>query len=164
MAVSTAHTASQLNALGYDYPMIPGSPSGGSINSTYGIGYYPTTIIIAPNRAIVNQDIWPISNTILRNAITTAGGVPTTCPSTSVEEAEVTGISIFPNPVADVFEISNITSKTQIEIFNMNGKLVDSFVSSENIIYNATSLESGLYFIRTLDESSNLASFKIIKL
>lgn len=41
------------------------SKEGGSapIISTYGIGAYPTYILIAPDRQIVEQDMWPISNT-----------------------------------------------------------------------------------------------------
>jgi len=35
----------------------------GAIVSTYGIGAYPTYILIAPNHDIVEQDMWPISNT-----------------------------------------------------------------------------------------------------
>ncbi len=41
------------------------SQDGGSgpIASTYNIGAYPTYILIAPNHDIVEQDMWPISNT-----------------------------------------------------------------------------------------------------
>ena len=33
-----------------------------AVNSIYGIGAYPTVILIAPNRTIVEQDIYPVTN------------------------------------------------------------------------------------------------------
>jgi len=35
----------------------------GAIESAYQIGYFPTYILIAPDRTIVEQDMWPISST-----------------------------------------------------------------------------------------------------
>jgi hypothetical protein len=159
LAISTAHTASQLNALGYSYPMIPGSPSGASINSTYGIPAYPTTIVIAPNRSIVVQDIWPISNTILRNAITGAGGVPTTCPSAAIEEEISETVQLFPNPVSDILTITT-EFELQIEMFDMTGKLVDSFNAAGSKSYDCSHLGTGIYMIRAIDSEGQLVAVK----
>lgn len=70
---------------GYDYIKIPDPPAPGTnpINATYGIGAYPTVILIKPNRAIAEQDIWPISNTILRSKIIQHGGIPKDCNATT---------------------------------------------------------------------------------
>ncbi len=159
MAVSTAHTASQLNALGLGYPMIPGSPSGASINSTYQILAYPTVIIIAPNRSIVEQDIWPISNTILRNAITGAGGVPTTCPSAAIEEEAIESLQLFPNPVSDMLTVAT-DRELQIEMIDMTGKLIDSFKADGNNSYDCSYLGTGIYMIRAIDSDGQLISVK----
>ncbi len=44
--------------------LISGVEGGGdAINNTYGIGAYPTYILIAPDHDIVEQDMWPIANT-----------------------------------------------------------------------------------------------------
>ena len=45
-----------------EYPTIAGDSGGTSICNQYGIGYYPTIILIAPDHSIVIQDLWPISN------------------------------------------------------------------------------------------------------
>jgi hypothetical protein len=161
MAVSTAHTSAQLNALGFSYPMIPGSPNGGSINNTYGVSQYPTTIIIAPNRAIVNQDIWPISNTILRNAITTAGGVPTTCPSTSIDEDQALGFNVFPNPVDDVLYFSTEQNAT-IQLFDITGRMLETFNASSNSSFNCAHLAPGMYTVRAFNDDGQLISVKKI--
>ena len=43
-------------------PAISGDEGGGdSINSAYGIGAYPTVVLIAPDRTILEQDVWPVS-------------------------------------------------------------------------------------------------------
>jgi PKD repeat protein len=48
---------------GIEFPCISGIEGGGTaINNTYGIGAYPTYILIAPNHDIVEQDMWPIQN------------------------------------------------------------------------------------------------------
>ncbi len=50
------------NNHGVEYPTIAGDSGGTSICNQYGIGYYPTIILIAPDHSIVIQDLWPISN------------------------------------------------------------------------------------------------------
>ena len=47
---------------GVEYPTISGSAGGSNICNQYQIGYYPTVILIMPNREIVIQDLWPINN------------------------------------------------------------------------------------------------------
>ncbi len=76
----------------YEYIKIP-NPPGGSINSTYGIGAYPTVILIKPDRAIAEQDIWPINNTILRNKVIQHGGIPSDC-----TQPELFELSLEANP------------------------------------------------------------------
>lgn len=58
------------------------SQDGGSgpIASAYSIGAYPTYILIAPDRTIVEQDMWPISNTnTFINYFTSNGLTQATC-------------------------------------------------------------------------------------
>ncbi len=47
---------------GVEYPTIGTSSGGNTICNTYGIGAYPTVILIMPNHQIVIQDLWPINN------------------------------------------------------------------------------------------------------
>ena len=59
---------------GVEYPTISTAGGGNTICSQYGISQYPTIILIAPDRSIVIQDLWPISNaqTVI-NALTPYG-------------------------------------------------------------------------------------------
>ena len=44
-------------------PSISGNDGGGNaVNSIYGIGAYPTVILIAPDHTILEQDIYPVTN------------------------------------------------------------------------------------------------------
>lgn len=47
------------NTYGVHYPCISGDAGGSNICSTYGISAYPTIILIAPDKSIVVQDMWP---------------------------------------------------------------------------------------------------------
>lgn len=61
---SDANTACQnwANTYGVEYPTIGTSSNGSQICSQYQIGAYPTLILIAPDRSILIQDLWPINN------------------------------------------------------------------------------------------------------
>ena len=59
------------NQFGGLFPSVSGIDGGGNlVVSNYGIGAYPTVILIAPDRSILEQDIFPVSNitTALPNA------------------------------------------------------------------------------------------------
>lgn len=51
-----------VNTYGVEYPTISGVAGGTSICSQFQISQYPTVILIAPDRSIVINDLWPISN------------------------------------------------------------------------------------------------------
>jgi len=59
---SEAACLNWVNNYGVEYPTISGEAGGTAICNQYQIPAYPTLILIAPNRSIVIQDLWPISN------------------------------------------------------------------------------------------------------
>ena len=69
-------------------PAISGNDGGGNaVDAAYGISAYPTVILIAPNRTILEQDIFPVSN--ITTALPNAGlnmAVCDTGSSTSITE------------------------------------------------------------------------------
>ena len=65
VSVSDGDAACQTwaNTYGVEYPTISTAGGGATIcNSLYQIGQYPTVILIAPDRSILIQDLWPINN------------------------------------------------------------------------------------------------------
>ncbi|MBT3417921.1 MAG: TlpA family protein disulfide reductase [Flavobacteriales bacterium] len=68
---SDAEVLQYENDYGGLLPSVSGIDGGGNaVNSAYGISAYPTVILIAPDRTILEQDIYPVSNitTALPNA------------------------------------------------------------------------------------------------
>ena len=59
---SDAACINWVNNYGVEYPTIGGQAGGAGICNTYQIGAFPTVILIMPDRSIVIQDLWPISN------------------------------------------------------------------------------------------------------
>lgn len=49
------------NTYGVEYPTIGSSSNGTDICTQYQIGAYPTVILIAPDRSILIQDLWPLN-------------------------------------------------------------------------------------------------------
>ena len=80
LSIDAGDTDAQVLQYENDYggllPSVSGVNGGGnSVNSTYGISTYPTIVLIAPNRTILEQDIYPvtsISSTLPNNGLSMA--------------------------------------------------------------------------------------------
>ena len=59
---SEAACLNWVNNYGVEYPTIAGVSGGTSICNQYNVHYFPTVILIAPDRSIVIQDLYPIPN------------------------------------------------------------------------------------------------------
>ena len=117
ISVSDANPACQNWAANYgvEYPTIATTGGGNGICNQYGIGQYPTIILIAPDRSIVIQDLWPINNaqTVI-NALGNYGIQQHDCNEPSYEETltfstdtinvewrELTWITVYNNTAQD---------------------------------------------------------------
>ncbi|MDD3740900.1 MAG: T9SS type A sorting domain-containing protein [Bacteroidales bacterium] len=69
--------------------------------------------------------------------------------------------NIFPNPTTNSFTIKSENTSTNVQIFNLNGKLVKSIYdySGENI--EITDLQSGIYFVK-LTSKDNVSIGKLV--
>lgn len=56
-------------------------------------------------------------------------------------------LSVFPNPVKDVFNIEGISKRTSIEIYALNGTKVSQTISDNGKV-DITNLPSGLYIVK----------------
>jgi thiol-disulfide isomerase/thioredoxin len=169
---NTATTIAFGNNFGADYPAASGTDGGGNaVASAYGIGAYPTVILIAPNHSIVEQDIWPIADAAALYAIIQGhGGIPANCPSAGIasDVASITGI--YPNPASEKTTIDvNLTEIAEIylKIYSITGQEVKSVtVSNAGIGINTIplsldELSNGLYIIKLIDKNKVLAQSKL---
>jgi len=160
MVISTNHTSAQLSTVAFDGIKIP-NPPGNSILSQYasmGVGAqgYPHIIMIKSDKKVVNTDIWPISNTILRNEITTAGGTAQSCGSTGIDVVQFADMYVYPNP-ANNFLTVDINETASYDVYNLYGVLVKSGIANrDNQIINIEDLSIGNYLIKLYNEKNIL--------
>ena len=79
----------------------------------------------------------------------------------AVSDVSKKSIQIFPNPVKDILNVSNVTLNSSYEIFNAAGQIVSSGnLGSGKITVNK--LEKGIYFIN-IDDNGTLVKTKFVK-
>jgi thiol-disulfide isomerase/thioredoxin len=147
---------------GVEYPTISGIEGGGSaINSTYGIAAFPTIILIAPDRQVVEQDIWPISTGAYLTGVIEAYGITQMeCGVGINEEKETNTISnLYPNPANQSLTIEmNLSNKNiHFEIFNLLGVKVKGIKSQAGVQQiDVSDLSAGNYFIRAIEDQKTI--------
>lgn len=142
------------------YPVVSGTQGGGdAVTATYGIGAFPTYILIAPNHNIIEQDMWPISSVNDFTTYFTAHGInQTACPS-GVEEIENNiMVNLFPNPAStSLFVESADGSKiTDVRIYDIVGKtiLLQHFDKAEiKQEVSVAEMNKGIYYIEIVTEN-----------
>ena len=72
-----------------------------------------------------------------------------------VLNSQKSNLSVFPNPCADVLTVQ--TEKgSEIEIFNVEGKLIQRFVSNQNQMeIDLSSYQAGVYFLKSNGNNQN---------
>jgi hypothetical protein len=85
----------------------------------------------------------------------------TYCNTANLEERNSLGyISVFPNPTSGLIYLKGISPDSQIDLFSMDGKLINSFKYAEKI--NLSSLKSGVYFLMIYSKTK-VNTLRVIK-
>jgi len=79
----------------------------------------------------------------------------------STSEVELTGVSVFPNPVKDIATISGVTDLEAVEVTNINGQRVLNNTSNLETI-DMSGLPTGIYFAK-IKATSGVKTVKLIK-
>lgn len=78
-------------------------------------------------------------------------------------ESEYSTMLVYPNPFNNSFTIKDISSISQITIFDVSGKVIEQHVTSNNsFIFKTTNWAKGLYIIH-FKSSTITAYFKVVK-
>lgn len=84
-----------------------------------------------------------------------------------IAENEVPMLEIFPNPTSDfctIHHTMNLSQDTQVEIYDVNGKLVAvQNVAENDTKINLTNCKSGVYIIKLVNNGQLVATSRIIK-
>ncbi|WP_339699639.1 T9SS type A sorting domain-containing protein [uncultured Marixanthomonas sp.] len=88
---------------------------------------------------------------------------PFLCAVLSIEDNTIESFSFYPNPTNNQINFNNRFSFTELNIYNVNGKLVSkkSLIEGENTVQ--TNLPSGVYFARFSNESASTVQKLVIK-
>jgi hypothetical protein len=75
----------------------------------------------------------------------------------------VEDLRIFPNPVADQFEIGNSKRVASIRVINMVGREVRKFEYTSEQPYNISDLPQGMYLVQLRDENDQVIHTQRVK-
>ncbi len=85
--------------------------------------------------------------------------------SVGIGELGKTKPGIYPNPVTGLMTFTNMKDVQVIEIYSVLGQKVATFQAniSGSTTYDASSLNSGIYFVRFLNRDQSFSTMKFIK-
>lgn len=131
------------------YPSISGNSGGTTIFSTYQVNTTPTLILIAPDKKIVEKDIWPIAN--LPTILAKYNFTPIT---NNLNEKVVNEIAVKNVNAQKIGFSIPIDGNYKISLYTVEGKkvmdLVDGFVAKGEhaVSMNTHELSSGIYLVK----------------
>ncbi len=82
----------------------------------------------------------------------------------SVSTEEFAGVSVYPNPVTDVLNITNENGllESVVVVSASGSEVYSSTISSTNFVVNTSNLNAGVYFVN-VRTSNSVKTFKVVK-
>lgn len=146
-------------APGYAHPPAVGSGGGEALTNTFGVGAFPTFCLISPNKVMINQDIWPVSNMQTFVNVFPAGSniQPMACATAISDISATRTFSVLPT-VTDRYVTVSCNGpgahSMQLDVFDLTGRSM-----LQSVVYAGTSrtldlgsLPTGQYFIKLVSE------------
>ncbi|MAP81048.1 MAG: hypothetical protein CL526_08160 [Aequorivita sp.] len=88
---------------------------------------------------------------------------PFLCGVLSVADNAVENFSFYPNPVKTEINFNNIYAFTNVEIFNVQGKLLASKTIAEGLQTLPINLSTGLYFVKFSNDTQTVTKKMMVK-
>ena len=138
-------------------PMISGTQgSGNSVCSAFGSAAYPTFILIAPNKQILEKDMWPINAATDFDPYLSSHGLSySTCATGVAEVASPFHFSMFPNPASTLLNVesNNGSELLSYKVYDFMGKEALSGSNGSGntkVAVEVSSLTHGFYFVEIM--------------
>ena len=82
-----------------------------------------------------------------------------------INEANVSSVSIYPNPTNGEFYISSIANAVSVTVYSVDGKVIinNLKVINSNQLINLGNVENGVYFVEVSNETSKETIRLIVK-
>lgn len=115
---------------GAHYPSVSGlQGNGNAVVDMYQVMSYPTVILIAPDRSILNNHIWPPDQANLNAQVDAAGGIPLICTVDvsyfKSNQSPALQASAVQHGLTEI-QISDFKPGAVLQIFTSEGRLVSS--------------------------------------
>lgn len=157
---------------GITFPDVSGTQGGGNqIHLMYEVQSTPCIVVIAPDRSILEQQIYPPSTANITAALLNAGATQQSCTTLIDEENLDNEILIFPNPVTDFATINlqlQQTKNIEVKVYNLTGQIVAN-ISSETYksglhqkTINLSDQANGFYFVQFLENKRVIETRKLV--
>jgi hypothetical protein len=105
-------------------------------------------------------NINPLANSVYVDSMVFDNVVPSALGTAEFENTTNT-ISLYPNPVNEVLNISSTNSITKIEVYDMQGRNVASNNNASNVIVEG--LVKGVYIVKVMQENGSVVAKQFIK-
>ncbi len=148
-------------------PAVSADGGGGPVTSNFGVGAFPTFCMIGPDRTLLQNDIWPLTDVTTFEATFPAGLDPEVMECTILEVTEFTdaSFSIFPtiSNGQNISIVMNNQVATSVIIYDITGKEVYSYDTNSNNIEFSLNVNSGIYLVQVNTGSGSTVKKLIIK-
>ena len=78
-------------------------------------------------------------------------------------DAELTGISMYPNPASENFSITGLEQEAQVQIHDMNGKLILTKDQYTNGDIDVSQLQTGVYFVKITSDNKSTTEKLVVE-
>lgn len=147
------------------YPSASGLSGGGNqVVQAFEVISFPSIVLIAPDRTILNNQMWPSSLDELNNTIVEAGGIPLLC---SVDTEQIPApekqlITATPNSSGGVMISYHdaLTGGMDLLVYSADGRMVYNQYLNRNV--TNISVRPGVYFAVLLKNGSKISTLRFI--
>ncbi|MGL5891074.1 MAG: T9SS type A sorting domain-containing protein [Bacteroidia bacterium] len=150
------------------YPVISGTQGGGdAVCASYGIAAFPTYILIAPNGAIVEQDMWPISSAADFSAYFTSNNIQQQACVTSIQETVAPALfEMYPNPASDKLFIQSEEQLVSYAVLDISGRVVmtGTIQTEADRTISVAELPAGTYFLEATNNEGLISRKQFVKI
>ena len=155
-------------------PAVSNQGGGPAVTSAFGVGAFPTYVLIGPDNVMKVNDIWPISNMASFVAAFPAGSdiQPAQCAAVGVSEQSVDLVSaVYPSPTTGQITLEtsiSATGRIGIEVIDLLGRTVqqhDLGVRTTGRLterMDLSALTTGTYSIRILWNGSAIGMQDVV--
>ena len=142
-----------------DFPIIHKFTEGDDVHAiceSYGAKFLATVRLIAPDRTIIINDVWPINST--QHLIGEIDAAIEAHKNGTLSIAELgNNCAIYPNPVNDRLYIATENEVEEVVVYDIFGRRQElSAVSHQLSAIDVSNLNSGIYFVKVVTSEGEI--------